>query len=460
MSPFPAHAALSLRDRIARAAFPAELPAISSRGWRAALLIGLVTAGTILSLLRTPLHSWNVLWAEDGAVFLSDALNDGPAAILMPYAGYLHLVPRLAILIAVLFPLQIVPAVVTVVAAFITSLVACATFVFLEGRIRAIPVRFGIWIAMLAAPVAGGEVANNLANLHWPLMIAAFCALWARTRTAGLGVAQCAVVVAAVASDPLAIPLLLPVVLLRLALRGRRERIVIWAYLAAAAVQSAISISAALAGQGRATHEIYPTLFELLTFYGYRVAMTGTIGATGAADVHHLLGDASTVLACILVFAVLVAATIRYQDRGLTIATFSLASIGFAATVYTMQWYTLASGGPAALWEGSRYAVVPAGLLLIALLLAADGLAASRRQEWIKRMIALPVLAAIVLVAAVDLRAKEPKADAPAWSSALEEARSGCATGARADHDVVVEVAPPGWSRKTYLPCWAVIDAR
>jgi hypothetical protein len=50
-----------------------------------------------VSFLRMPPTSRDVVWAEDGGVFLRDTMaRKGPLDIFAPYDGYLHVVPRLA----------------------------------------------------------------------------------------------------------------------------------------------------------------------------------------------------------------------------------------------------------------------------------------------------------------------------------------------------------------------------
>ena len=46
----------------------------------------------------------NTLWAEDGRNFIQDAVNHGPlASLAIPYAGYLHTIPRLIAAVTVSF---------------------------------------------------------------------------------------------------------------------------------------------------------------------------------------------------------------------------------------------------------------------------------------------------------------------------------------------------------------------
>lgn len=51
----------------------------------------------------------NTLWAEDGNIFISEALADGMSAIIKPYAGYLHMWPRIFSIASTIYPLNSTP---------------------------------------------------------------------------------------------------------------------------------------------------------------------------------------------------------------------------------------------------------------------------------------------------------------------------------------------------------------
>src|SRR6266516_3366799 len=74
-------------------------------GWQG-ILTGLVAvlAGTVIVVLRQPgAGALDTVWAEDGTVFLADAVNRSPLdALATSYAGYYHLLPRLLAQVAVL----------------------------------------------------------------------------------------------------------------------------------------------------------------------------------------------------------------------------------------------------------------------------------------------------------------------------------------------------------------------
>lgn len=66
-----------------------------------ALLLFLGLAAALLELrFAAPGPIAQYLWAEDGSIFINQAHTLGLAALWQPYAGYLHLYPRLVALLA------------------------------------------------------------------------------------------------------------------------------------------------------------------------------------------------------------------------------------------------------------------------------------------------------------------------------------------------------------------------
>jgi len=84
-----------------------------TRKWgRFQMCLVLVIAVLVLFVRKTDSFVNPQFWAEDGAVFFQDQVNEGASAIIQPYAGYLHLVPRLIAFVAdVFFPYSAAPAV-------------------------------------------------------------------------------------------------------------------------------------------------------------------------------------------------------------------------------------------------------------------------------------------------------------------------------------------------------------
>jgi|GEM_PF-6891093 len=112
-----------------------------------------------------------VLYAEDGALFLSRSLTYGFNAVLMPYAGYFQVAPQLISLISYHFTLMYYP----IVTLFICSLIYASAISQLISTsyswINASPVvRFFLALSLTFIP-GTPEILGNLANLHTVLFI-------------------------------------------------------------------------------------------------------------------------------------------------------------------------------------------------------------------------------------------------------------------------------------------------
>lgn len=103
-------------------------------------------------------------WAEDATVFFHASLADALAAVVQPYAGYLHLGPRTVAAFGALVPGTLAP----------TAMYwgACAAAVFCSGAIYRLaaslqnPYRFLIALAPLGA-LPGPEIYGNATNTQW-----------------------------------------------------------------------------------------------------------------------------------------------------------------------------------------------------------------------------------------------------------------------------------------------------
>jgi hypothetical protein len=143
--------------------FVREAPAPAGRVWLWAGQIAL----TGLLFARNPdvvLHPQ--FWHEDALIFLSQQRTEGLAAIFHPYAGYLHLLPRLVASGASLLPLELTPLLYLIGAyagwlwtgalVLTSPLFASARWAFLAGI---------VWVMV----PNGGEIFVNLTNVQWPL---------------------------------------------------------------------------------------------------------------------------------------------------------------------------------------------------------------------------------------------------------------------------------------------------
>jgi|GEM_PF-835303 len=425
-------------------------------GRRVALLATLLIAGAAISLARTSPAHWDVLWAEDGPVFLRAAYVLGPEVIFEPYAGYLHVAPRLLAEIAALFPLSVAPAVVTLLAALSLSVVACACFVFVETVVLHPAPRIAAWIGVVAAPTGTGEVLNSIANLHWFLLIGGFCAVLARPRPgAALWVAQVSVLSLAVLSDALGL-LLVPLVVIRALLRGgRADWIMVIMVGIAGLIQMVGTTAGAIVMGERNTSGQLPTLGELLDVYAFRVVAPTLIGVAGTERIPGRLEVLVPLLATCLLTAILVGAATRVRwNRGHVLA-YAMASMAITAVVYSLQWQWL--GAPRELWIGERYAVVPTVLLGLALIVAAGSLIEKVGTRSVARGLGVLVLLWIVILAAIDFRSGDRRVSEEPWATVVSAASIACADGAAS---VALPIAPEGWALELSCAVIGTTDLR
>lgn len=142
------------------------------RVWRWILSLGFILLATSLSVLRLPQKSRGTLWAEDGGIFIQDAVRrSGISSLFTPYEGYLHLIPRIATKTIVrFFPVAEYANAATVLSCFFIALVAY--LIFLAAK-QFTP---NVWIRLLWAastfliPPGPVEALGNFANLHWYLL--------------------------------------------------------------------------------------------------------------------------------------------------------------------------------------------------------------------------------------------------------------------------------------------------
>lgn len=154
-------------------------------------------------------------WAEDGREFFQDEKLYGIGSLLMPYAGYLHIVPRLIALGVSPFSATEAPALFATASVLVTLWSAMtigattAPFAWLLG-------------ALLMAPPHSGEIFGTVTNLQW-LMAPALVAVIATQPppSAAARVNQGVFVFASSFSGPFSI-IALPLVIWR-ALKGRSD---------------------------------------------------------------------------------------------------------------------------------------------------------------------------------------------------------------------------------------------
>lgn len=400
-------------------------------GWVAAALVLLGRAGGPAAV--------DTLWAEDGRIFLQDAVaRPFPGVLIEPYAGYLHVPARLAAAAAALLPLSLAGAALTLFAVAAVASLAVFVFVAAAGHVPNPALRLALAGLTVLAPVGQAEVYAATANVHWFLLPVAFWALvWNSPRARDAWLAA-AVLLLTGLSDPFLV-LLAPVALLRLLLlrEQRRGTLVIvagWAAGVAAALAGMALTGAqrdlpASAGPGR-----------LVGWYLVHVAGGSLFGdrpVPSSPTVAALLATAA-----VLPYAALLVLALRARLR--LPLVFAVTAAGTGVLLYLVPAGLSGVAAP-------RYALPPVLLLYAALAALADGLLRARRQGRPRTAASLPLVAVTgaVLAVAVALGLPTPERQAgPSWSGQVSAATAECRSGASSAR---LGLAPPGWF--AVIPC-------
>lgn len=172
---------------------------------------------TVWTWFRVSYADQDVVWAEDGNIFLKEQIEFGTwGTLFMPYAGYQHFLPRVfAAGIVELIPLEHYNRAVFAACAIFAGLVGAATFRLSRDVLRWMPARVLVSFVPVAVPLLSLEIIGNLADLHtYCLWLAAWIVVSKpRTRTEGIlwGVAALIACLTEVQAM-----LVLPVILIRL----------------------------------------------------------------------------------------------------------------------------------------------------------------------------------------------------------------------------------------------------
>jgi hypothetical protein len=419
-------------------AFAARLfvaaPAARWTGRGVALGFAAVAAGTVASLLRHPgTIALDTVYAEDGSVFLADAVDGSPiGALASSYAGYYHLVPRTLAALAAAFPAPAAAAVLALSAAAVTATLALLVYVASAGHLASPVARVLVAAPVVVAPLAQEEVPNSIANLHWPLLYTVFwLMIWTPAGRAGRILAPA--VVALTALSDILVLVFLPLAAVRLLVRRDRYSAVLAGVLA---VGIAIQLSGLAAGSS-ARDDISLDPIQPISGYVLRAVPAGLVGERWLPEA----GADPLRLALAALAWLLLAAAALVAVRRISAPRWPLAA---AAAIHSIGLYAL----PVILTgiAPPRYALAPALLLLVALVAALHPGTTERSG------VPLAVLATgYALVCALNLQVDTARDDGPRWSDEVDDARTECLTTAPDSVDIPITPAHANWTAD--LPC-------
>ncbi|MGC5076983.1 hypothetical protein [Agrococcus sp. DT81.2] len=191
-----------------------------ARRWPAcAAAAAVLVAALAFQAVRIPTLEHDVVWAEDGAVFLRGALDDPVGSMLAPYAGYQHVLPRLlAGAVVALAPIGSYAAVVFWVSAVVAALVCAGTIPLARWAVPWLPARVALGLVPVVVPLMAPEIIGNLADLH---TFALWLGVWIALSMPASRLESWLIAVAALlaAMTEVQLLLMLPVLLLRIHVR-------------------------------------------------------------------------------------------------------------------------------------------------------------------------------------------------------------------------------------------------
>jgi hypothetical protein len=120
---------------------------------------------------------YGFLWGEDGKVFLEQAYGLGFDSIFTPYAGYLHILPRvIALGFSKIAMIDQAPRPFMWVSAFVLCSTCAYLFTFAR-KTMPLPAAWAFGLAPILIP-ASGEVWLTITNLQWVIAPALLVLLW------------------------------------------------------------------------------------------------------------------------------------------------------------------------------------------------------------------------------------------------------------------------------------------
>lgn len=438
------------RQRLGAALFPG-VPAGGpgfGRAEAAILVTAVLVLGTVVALLRLGLSvSLTTVWAEDGPIYLQGALTEGFwHAVFSPYAGYLVLVPRLIAEVGSAVPLRYAPAAVAIVSAAFAALSGLVVWYASAGHVRSPYLRAILALLTAFAPTAGQETLVSAAYVPWYMLAASFWLLvWRPATTRGAVLGGIFLLLTGLSTPGLWF--FLPLAALRaLAIRDRLDGVIVGSYALAATVQVPVVLGQEQ-GEPLWTSDIWTALVQ-------RVLDAGIFGQRLGGNLWADLGWPFLI--------VLIAALAIGIGIGLWRATpgarwFALLAIPTSLVMFVVSAYQR-TVGPNLIWsEGSsggtasRYVLVPALLLVSALVVLID---ASLRERSVRAARLSWAVAATVAVLALGIVTSFDMGDtayrgAPYWEDAVEQAANKCL--ANGEELAGIPTAPPPFGLQ--IPC-------
>jgi Na+-translocating ferredoxin:NAD+ oxidoreductase RnfA subunit len=421
---------------------PAPPDKLKLKGWEGALVIvAFLVLAAVLQLFRLgPATALNSLWAEDGAVFLNGAMTQGFLdAMTMTHGEYLVVVPRLLAEVGTVVPLHDAAIAMNLATVFIIALSGLAVWFAAAGQIHSPYLRALLMALLVLCPVSSIEAVASPTNVAWYMAFAVFWLLLWRPATTWGACLGGLLILATGISTPATL-FFIPIAVLRaVAIRDRRDALVVGAFALGMAIQVPATMLSdeQLPGSDWSSH--------IVTAFLQRVVDSSVLGLELGGSTWADWGW-PFLIAIVAGAAVFLVAMALRAPSGRLVAAIAIAT---SVAMFISSAYVRAPLGDFMVWRtdeytslGGRYAMIPALLLISAALVLVD----SRWRSSRGRPVAAIATAAVLLVALVtsfDARGEIGRGGPP-WDESLRTATAQCKAKDLAE--VPVATAPEGWT--------------
>jgi hypothetical protein len=403
----------------------------------------LLVAAVVLPLLRqSGAHSWDTIWAEDGAIYANQALDHGAVSVLLRgYAGYLQLPPRLLALLVPAVPLRQLALYAAVAASIVNALLAWFVYRQSRGWITSPLLRVVLASSIVIGPAMLGENTTNITNTIWTFAAVAPWALGSLQDRPASIVARSSVAFLAATSTALSfiyLPLALLIVLTR---RTRSSLIVTASFGAGLLLQGLVLLHTA-----RSTAPFPNEVVFLVRAVGVRVFWYLLVGPTTTGSMRSSPTLTLALVSIVIVIALFVAASIGASRRARVAAAllFVTAVTIFAVPVWGRGTFFLQIAGPLSTTQfDERFSVIPIFLLLSGAMILLDD-PFRRPRGWV-RIARIALVAQILLLTALNFYGSTGRsyvimkvhAPYPRWTHLVDAAWEKC-DGERSDRVVQI----------------------
>ena len=417
---------------------------------RAAIAVLVVAATSFISFFRLPQSVWDTVWAEDGPVFLRQAMSGGGlSSIFTPYEGYLHVLPRLfgAVIVGFL-PVEDFAVGLAFVSCIVVAVVAYLTFHCASALSSNIRVRLA-WAAIpVLLSVGPYEILGNTANIHWYLLWLMPWLLLKPARSRSEGVLLFLAALLSALTEVISVAFL-PLALLHI----RRQAF--WPARAGLIIGAGFQIYTTVLypRSPSSGHPLDP--MSVLVGWFSNVAGVVLFGSSPSTGIYiGKFGAGPIILAFLPIIASLAYLWLRAKhEQRLLALLFVTASFGVWAACLVANPgaqfdYVHFTEGDWATSTLTRYSAIPAMFILALFPLLADSMQGTR-----PRASAGVLVAFAVLLATSYFPTQVTREQGPSWREGVRTSLEAC-VGARDDETRPIQVSPLGWSQSGVLmPC-------